>query len=1280
MSEAAGRYAVNIGPTTRSTSTGNRFSTESTDTGESSKQSSIDFDDVAVSIPNAPSASHRASLAAPAQNGSENHRSHRSRSSGGFLLSNTTFEVPPKTNYTSTPSNGNTARRREPPKDHKGKVQVQAPERKHAKKPSHGLGIGGSPLAANVTSAAQEHVSDSGVVGGDSAQETKDEISAHVSSASKTNGLDVDSAQIVNLALNLSESRKIVARRNVSTPLPPTVTSFGDGTVGGSLRQYLQQQRRSSRNISPKPDRGDRAFTASPRGPQGLRLDSPLQAAFGGPEDTEYQYHFSASTLARAEKAKKAIELMAQYRNLLQYVPPLKPQIQTRAVTRSPPNTAPGSPTNPGVSLSRTSSATVVPRPLGRPYNPLQYIRNRKVRARERKGIDGELQGFGDVEKVTTWVQDVSKESASDGYRNSDCVALPPFSGATETARSPHASPQSTTGRSVNKIKRPRVDWMMNPADMLADIYWLEQNDNKKLIEDNRERKLFPQNVGLTRPVSRKGEEPVSKTTETEAKEEPKDFLPLDTELPKFNSLRGHPDHHHDIIRGRALHKLQKVAHLPEDLSRLGHEHRILKPRLRTSSESSNSDSASRTRHRRSGTADTQDLSSDILEKQMMEILQKEASENSRAGPQDVDGQNFARSMELDESELREDASMKKGRKPDSSSVVINDGHHRKDSLKPSGDSQQSSKRASLDVPRHNGRTSMDGLDITAPNSPEAQAARIKSNLIPPIGLDLSPPPSRGSSPVRKPALERMKSKINPFHDRGRNHSRSRSLRGDTNIEDDKATGRTSLEIPFTPLHRRKRSESPQKKIIPHKPDESVKSTSSKGGSVRRRAEDLPSGIKGLFKGGRNPVSRVGDLLWRKEASTASGVSSNTSTDYSDLEDETESSLSRNPTVDSTSNPKSRDTSGETPQTKETRSYDLPTFTSPFERRGRTEAIVDDTESPESDYLSKRQRTRENRKNSRFQLLKPPRIDVQNASPSSSPDFTPADRRSSRNSDFSDFVERRRSSYGVQGADARLNSILGIPGSAFTRLPVTALSKLEENRRPSMTGKRQWSSFDRGASSPQMPVTRRELARLRALLLSSGIKANQIAHRGAHLTALGDSENGSKKPNIYAEVAAMNRDPQVLHSVPRFQEHLLAAQILSNDIKLSSRLWEESADNFNSQAVGNLLDRIDELQDRIMGPGGLSDMTRVAADDADNVSRDLVTGQTMKVKALQEKMRNIMRRRRARFRWVRRGGWVMLEWVLVGVMWWAWLIVVLIQVVRGMFGGALGAIKWLFWL
>ena len=221
------------------------------------------------------------------------------------------------------------------------------------------------------------------------------------------------------MALDLSESRRLASRRAVSGAVPPTLSPIPDsGGPGGALKQHLQQQRRTSRNISPRPD-----LAKSPRLSSAANVSSsPIHASFDASRDASIRYHFTPSTLARAQKAKEHLELMAQYRRVLDMVPPLKPSARVRPGSTT---SQPASPYN--LSKASTANSTDGSPQFGRPYNPLQYIRNRKVRARERKGVDGAAQGFSDVKKVTDWVDRVALHAATGQVALRDGPKLPSY-------------------------------------------------------------------------------------------------------------------------------------------------------------------------------------------------------------------------------------------------------------------------------------------------------------------------------------------------------------------------------------------------------------------------------------------------------------------------------------------------------------------------------------------------------------------------------------------------------------------------------------------------------------------------------------------------------------------------------------------------------------------------------------------------------------------------------------------------------------------------------------
>ncbi|KAI9641038.1 hypothetical protein NHQ30_010466 [Ciborinia camelliae] len=1191
------------------------------------------------------------------KDGRSNHRvQNKSRSGGGFLLSTSLFHRSAESS--STAAAENQSRSRGLLHDLKGK----SADKKQNKRQSRSSTGVGSPLASNVTSApATQGIEEEDTIDENTTPHNEHGQGINASEMAVPSGLDVDSAQIVNLALNLSESRRIASRRNISNPVPSSVLGFRDEmAAGGSLRHHLQQQRRVSRNVSPKPDRSDRALIGSPRLSSGLKI-SPLPIALDA-TDTTYHYHFSASTLARAEKAKKAIELMAQYRRLLQYVPPLK----AGHVEKSQ-YTSPGGPVFSSPASGSGSTSEQAYRVFGREYNPLQYIRNRKVRARARISIDGEVQEFGNVHKVSWWVDEVSKAALSDNFVNGNHIALPPFTKSIEEGSSPHTSPQSAGSKiqTAPKLARPRIDWTTDPADMLADIFWMEQGDNKTLIEDRNGRPMFPRNIEPRKSIPRKTEDFDSFKSPDRSHHKTSNSvvdLRIDTKFPEFRSSQVDSDKHSESTASKVRQKLHDAAaqHGSNNASR--ERSRFLRSRSRSSSDSSDSEYIKRfSRRRHSGTNESQDdHGKDILEKQMLEMLAKESGGSNWKTPNKIGKQASIPAIETPTLPV-----LNSGEKSDSS---ISLHQRRTDSKAVNKDSpikkrhpfiSTSSGRPSLEVPGVSPRNSLDDFDTTAPNSPQVRASRL-SNFVPSIGLDLSTPRSRRSSPNRKRALSRVKSKINPFRehskDRGGEYEPNKSRVSIDSIGSIGSRIDPREHIPDT-TNGRYRSISPTKKLISRDTEESAKSLKRQT-SLRKGRGDEPSGIRGLFKGSRGPVARVSEFLWKKDWNN-----STVSTDESDMEDyrtpmrDTEKMILLDK-QDSTS------VDLELPHNNSIPTYinDMPTFKPPLENRGRStqgrkaEAVIE-AESSEIENSS------------RSKLEPPPRIEIDGVSPASSPEG--GNRRVSNVSDIS----TRKGSYarGVRNADARLNAILGYPGHKIDKMPVTGLShvKANEDRRPSLDVNRRRSQSDSAVSVHRGPMTRRDIAYVKARLYSSGIKSMYLTRRAAEPIDFRTAQG-----KYYEGIVSLTNKP--LPSVPRSQQHILAANVIRDDIQLSAQLWQKSQENFSLNTIQTLLNDMGALHSRLVD--NLTPMVRKAADEADEVSKDLVTSQILEVNKLTASMDKMIRRRKRRLRWVRRGGWVMVEWALVGVMWCVWFMVVLCRVAMGIGRGAVGTVRWLFWL
>ena len=1235
--------ASSTSPPYRHASTGavssskNRYSIGSNETGESSRRSVASSSGSLVERM-AADRDDGAEAASAHTNGRGGYRSHRNRNSGGFLLSSSAFDTPSKVAGDAV----RTPHRRQPSREEKGKTSVQSREKGQTKRRSNtglGLGVRSSPLASTVTTAETED----GVERHDSHNDG-DKKSEEPQAA----GFDVDSTQIVNLALNLSESRRAAARRSVSATTPPVSSGFRDSFAGGSLRQHLQQQRRTSRNPSPKAGRNERALSGSYKTVPGQKPHSPLNTPFDPDDDEDYRYRFSPSTLARADKAKNYIGLMIEYRRLLQYVPPLK----SNGTEKGGPFDSPLSSRLTSPHTEDTASDTILP--LGREYNPLQYIRNRKVRARERKAIDGEVQGFGDLTKVSSWVHEVAATVlASQECRTTDSFPMPPFSKAAEVAASPHTPPQSKSQTTTPRIKRPRIDWVTNPADLLADVFWLEQDENKTIIEDHSGRKIFAGAMDLKRPVSNR-EEVLEQQKSAELARPGSPSLRIDTKLPEFNHSRSDSAKQRERATSRAKQKLREVTRLHHGHNGSGRERPLFKGRLLSETDSSDTDGAHRPRRRsRRQATESLDPSTDILDKQMMEMLAKESTEQEWAEAHGRTGNKLPISQ--DGSLLSPDGSRTHTR---STSLATNALPNQSSIL------QTASGRPSIEGPLGNPRTSFEELDSTAPNSPQTKATIAASAFVPSIAMDLTPP-LHAMSPSRH-HISRVTSRINPFHEHSRNRSRGR---GDTTEALVSAPSLTSNQIGENPDESDliKLSSSPIAKVSTRKTDESAKAI-GKTNLRRGRGGDEPSSIIGFLKGSRGPVAKVGELLWKKEPARTLSVPPGFSSDESDSEIlRAMREVADPPAGETSTDPAGVDSLGEKPSLS--RSGKLPVFTSLHNSRGRL--TTDENGDAAADSVSERKPREERIKSAPNNYLEiPPRVDARNPSPSPSLEGAPMRRYSS----VSDLESRRGSALsGVESADARLNAILGQPGHPGTYLPVTGLSSLEvtHQKRPALEDKREWSISDCEIPGHRGPVTKKEIARVRALLFTSGIKAKEISRQAAEIV---DLRNAQKSP--FADIAKISKENPP--PVPNSQQHILAARILANDMQLSSQAWQASADSFYDTTVSRLFDRADKLHSSIAD--GLAPRVRTAADEADAVSRDILTFQSLQVKRIIDTMDNMMRRRRRRFRWLRRGGWVLVEWSLVGVMWFAWFLVVFVRIILGLGTGVVRSVRWLFWL
>ena len=1205
----------------------------------------------------------------------QGERRRRPRNSGGFLLPSATVQS------TSAGPSGNSTYGIVDGAKGKRKVQdedllvpkVRMNGRRHRVMPS----LGSSPLSTEVYNVARPRGS------AETGRSDPDAILPLPSGTSRTNsslrsalstdsemesiqgnrdqhaelnmgnalGHDTDPMQIVHLALNLSENR----RRNFSggrlSPLYPATSrrvisshqssagissGFPVVTAGGSLRQHLQDQRRISRKISPRSSKLPRHGFESPLHLHDANLNPQSLTA------TTYDvsladgmvFNPTEATLARAEKARIAIELSYEYRRLLQYLP----RIPVRPGSRSIP------------SKSTAKASAEMSDILGRNYNPLQYIRNRRTRAREKRTLDADADGWGDVAKVRDWVSAVASEREAGVSRVDDRYPLLPYdvvSSHQASLDSVHAMGKShLTGQSNSKSRTLPGNWTITPWDLLADAYWLRLDENMRRIEDSAGNKPFesaailsearPRSSQESRRAQRRPMETINKKSSAENLQAPTAAV---HESPKE---RGRTRKH--------MHELQSPMHSHN--SSLDRKSRWTRNIIRSRSSSNSDYSPTEPLIGRGRSHVGQDgFDSAALEKQMNDILKKEAEEDllkrkdnsdrAQAKPTDYTQSNGTVPQQ---DSLRTKKTDRQATEaiPGSASIILDKV---KDRL------SRTSFESTRDTPSLHGSSPKIAIDAAPLSDPSSSPKKSLPSL---LGSLRS---SRSKDRHAISYYDFASESIPTFHISGQETT---GLKPDSNVQlHEDVTTRDGLLSPDS-------AETSNPRL-----------RNNENNSLRniRIAKDSDSKFRGFLRGGRiaelvgNEVSRVGDLFSRKDRDNQSSPISPTMSSFATEDSEYDDDTSE---IDSPPNaPLSRKTTNNEDTARLSQNstnvdgpkyhMDLPSFRSSF---GRGEHSVDSGKTPsEPDHITRQQlEQRQRGRSQRFDRLAPPRIDMRNVSPSASPPMTPSQTKETDISpDNSRQSSTSRSDYRARSTDRRLNKVLGAPGTVNSVPGPSILSGLDSrqngrSQRPDLGKGRQWSICNRGVFGVRGTVTKRDIAHVRALLLSSGVKANEIVRR-AH--AVGEA------PSLFLKgLQDVSSGP--IPSVPRRQEHRLAARILVNNTELTNQKVQDAAEAFTHTTVENLHRQIKAIDERVTHR--LTPTVRRAADDADDFSTQLTTTHTLAVKQLHDAVDVILRRRRRRLRWLRRGGYVLLEWTLLGIMWWVWFVVVIIRLIRGVVG------------
>lgn len=1219
-------------------------------------------------------------------NGDHQHSRRAShRSSGGFLLGSIGHSTRVPQLLTKTPEDPKGKRKSEG-------IQLSVPKRRvrHAQTHSRGS-LTGSPLATEVhpENVPQAQNGSGGLIAGTNTRHSMSRSRPGTRSSGgssgqhleihrpppPTFGYDTDPSQIVNMALSLSEARRRQAsikryvsndqhgRRIISTA---SSNPNRDRVPSASIAPYLTPPRPASTSISTNgitdtnvvDQQQQRDQDSSPS--EAMGVDSP--SLLDEPEISE-------ATAARVERARIYFELAYEHRRLLPHLPPVR---RPKASVRPP-------------DLESQTKA----------YNPLQYIRNRKLRIWDKTTINAEAEGWHDVEKVRKWVDTVIETHHEPRNDPSEIVRLPHISHSEshpdDSDQEGSKSRPPTQPNEQPKPRRPRSDWIMNPGDMLADCFWMEQGMNKMKTRDRNNNQIYPPDTHFRfsgwrnrtpLDVPANLQQPTPPPEEEEVYEEE---LPLHSpapDLPTFKSA------HHTFGRGPHSKKRGKIKDSFAGMEENGNRRKGLRLFMDDSSDESGSD-----RSPGASGGEKQRGRKRLARKRQQKHNSSESPGNPLSSSNAKDS-FFSRALSPSPKSQPSSA-------PNSNRASLEHpgfGRWKRDAVKGNTPRSRSQNRAeygrqdsSTKFPSFHDRPRSSGeYDSTAPNSPVAI-------VWPSIAINLeSPPQSRSPSPSKKKT-----SILNPFRDKpyGKHDkvdatdfadlsqagSRQPSFE-DKQLSDYSPTasrGTSPMTRGQSPLSKRV-SVSTQGDPVPM-PGDHRDSTASRVSTRSTVPSNEHSKIRGIFKGGRiaelvgNEVTRVSDFIWKREPPPGYRRGSNdTVSTVSDGEPDHEGDGHANGDVYKTPpRPRIRSrrastlssknelltspVSSKSPPSGERPKYNnpnLPSFTSPFERdKGaqdkKQQALLSPTASSEDrDHISRlAAEHRSASRSPRMDKLAPPKLDTGRATGPGGLD--------------------RRSSYGFganldlspsRDASDKYNSAISEVGPGFDRgMTTSGLTKAGKmSIAPQVDESRQ--------------VARRNIERATALLLCSAVKAREIGRRA--------DMPRKQTPKYLSETMALDGSDHHhvdLSLVSRREEHVVAARIIMSRLSTQAAAFDERMRRFSSTTAPALhteLQRLEDLVDNKMTP-----RVRLSADEAGELSMKLSTTSTLAVKGLNDTLDGAFRRRRrGPIRWFRRLWYASIEYTVVSLLWGIWAVVSLIRIVLAVFRGTTRTVRWLFWI
>jgi hypothetical protein len=1038
----------------------------------------------------------------------------------------------------------------------------------------------------------------------------------------EASAFDSDPAQIVSLALNLSENRRrhfstgrvtslepSTGRRRISTPhvggIAPSTPAIG------SLKHHLSQQRRGSRTISPRADRtpsmGKRtAYASGPNG-SGLGLQSQLIPEVDLGTLVDPTFSPSDATLLRAERAKVAIELSYEHRRLLQYLPALPACVECRPSTGRTP----------------TARGSELAQPLGRVYNPLQYIRNRKVRVRERQTLDSEADGWKDVDSVRAWVGQVGSERRNRVSKVDDEYTLPEFSGRKEEVDDPaQITPASPTSglrsAQAKKLSRHRNDWTTTPWDLLGDHYWVDQGSNKHLVEDTHRHKIHGNGFGRPEQVQPYPRRSHSISRVHATPERVMTSKSLGEDLPPRD--RGRPSHQ----RQTSFQSMRSWSSSRDRKSRW--PRKFIRSRSSTSSEDSDEDM----RPRRKG-QDARDYQySRMLDRQLEAFLEREQRGNWKWG--DI--------HDMDDGDTTD---------PRSTNVSAFSSRH--PSFGPDDQAPAGPKRA-----KHNHTLSKIASDLhTRSNRKSDPVDNLSSRMTDPVSsttdipsIAISDTSTRGRSV--SPVGDRPQANRSILSEMSKEREQIQDIDFAADPAPNVTKSRHSHELTHDTITPRVSNEQPNGEATRKLTKLKRRRSDERLAKEPRIRKETDSRFRSLLKGARlsdivsSPVNKVGDYIWRRDVPDVEEEHGSIASDgTSDTETEGKPSIDLSRT----------DTGMSRTSTEQEPHYhmsNLPVFRSPFASE-RSENMSDD-----QDHISRQQSALRQQRSRRLERLAPPGLDMRSISPSPAPPPERVDDAGATSDDS------RRPSV---GGDRRFAVVEGSPDPKGRRHYVTGNQAAEVKQKFQND-----VGFMNLHLQPLVPgkLSRQDIVRLSALITSTRIKASQIVQRAASIR---------DPPHPILQELRLKSDTP-FSPIPQAQEGVVIGGLLVKQIDDKNAAIRDVADKFTHETMGSMQQDIRGLDEYITNK--VTGMVRKAADDADDLSSKLAADCTMEVKWLNENIDLVLRRRRRRLRWIRRGGFALLEWTLLGLMWMVWLLVVIFRIGRGAVRAMAAVVRWLLWM